>query len=223
MLVYRNKKGEVISQNEAEHNAECEALAGEINDAYNNADWYKVSKKFHSDILAARLTTIMGVVLALAFYGVVRLSSIGGGIDVSTSDLVPLWMMTAAATGISSLGSWMRVILGNKWRCAKGGDVINGVVVDILTVTFAGRYIETTKLLFKRVGILSMIAYSLLAALYQEAFNLHGFHALFTAGNKITSVFAACGFFAATILTIAIVINCWRIWNIGEVVAEQMR
>ena len=110
------------------------------------------------------------------------------------------------------------------WDKARCGDIIGGVAVDILTVTFIGSYKRHTKGLFKRISFLSMIDNCLLVILYQTSFNAHGLYSIF-AGGFITpiAIFTTCIIAAAIPLSAIIIINCWRILCADKYVTEQLQ
>lgn len=80
-------------------------------------------------------------------------------------------MLSAGITGIFALTAWMKIISDKSWSMAKGGD---GVVVDILTMTFIHDYMKRTKKLFKTYFLLSNITCCVLIQVLEFTYKIHG-------------------------------------------------
>lgn len=175
-MINTNNDGEVFSQVEVERRAKCEELAGDIINAYKTADWETVRRMFWRQIAMIRITVVMGLLFTLVLCAIYYLSHTGDSVVIGelARNVVLVWMMSAGITGIFAFTAWMKIVSDNSWHMAKGGDVIDGVVVDILTITFIHDYMKRTKKLFKTYFLLSNITCCVLIQVLGFTYKIHG-------------------------------------------------
>lgn len=162
---------EINSEHEVERLDISEELNMELIGVCRERYWELIRKMFHHQISIVRLTVVMGLLFSFVVYSFNCLSHAAMSNDGTfyNSALI-IWMLATGFTWLFSFTAWFKVLRSGAWRTARHGDVIDGVVVDTLALTFIGDYVSYIKELFKRYAFLSGVTSCLLLLALQVAY-----------------------------------------------------
>lgn len=210
----RDSDVKILSQVEAEHLAECEALSVDIKNAFMSADWEDVRRKFYRQVAMVRFIVVIGLLLSFvvfAFYLPPQTYTTTNIIG-SSSGVIVIWMFGTGFTSAFSFIAWLSRIKDNTWRVVRGGDLVGGVVVDILTLTFIRDYMAYTKTLFKTCSLWGAITSIFLLQALQVIYSANVAKIVISDGVSLYSVFFFGIIGIATILTMVTIKYCIRLW-----------
>ena len=212
-----NEDGEILSQAEEDFNK----LKAEVRDIYSNANWDDVRVRLYRMTGALKLNIVMGILFSLVFFIFDDIARNGVGvIEIMGTPraLIRTWMMVSGFTCVFGLAGWMRVLLDDAWERSMVGDVIDGVVVDVLTVTFVTDYVEVLKKSLRPFVIVNVGCYGLLIAILSLTHNKE-----LLSNETVFNLWMLCMLVAvAAVLTVMSIKYGIRLCRADKVVVSQL-